>query len=100
GAGLVESLARPGGNATGFTLFEYSTSSKWLELLKQIAPGLTRVAVLRDPDSATGIGQFAALQSVAPPLGVELRSLGVHDAGEIERGTTAPAPAGNGRLLA
>jgi len=99
GAGLVESLARPGGNATGFTLFEYSTSGKWLELLKQIAPGLTRVAVLRDPDSATGIGQFAAIQSVAPPLGVELRSLGVHDAGEIERGITAFARGGNGGLI-
>src|SRR5216684_451345 len=72
GAGFVDSLARPGGNATGFTIFEYGMSGKWLELLKGIAPGVTRVAVLRDPTIASGIGQFAAVQAVAPSLGVEL----------------------------
>jgi ABC-type uncharacterized transport system substrate-binding protein len=96
---LVESLARPGGNATGFTLFEYSTSGKLLELLKEIAPGTTRTAVLRDPASATGIGQFAAIQSAAQPLGVELRSIGVGNADEIERGVTAFARGGNGGLI-
>jgi putative tryptophan/tyrosine transport system substrate-binding protein len=100
GAGLVESLARPGGNATGFALFEYSTSGKWLELLKQIAPGVTRVAVLRDQASQTGLGQFAAIQSAAPPLGIELRPVGVRDAGEIERGITALAQTSNGGLIA
>ena len=72
GAGFVASLARPGGNATGFTAFEYGVSGKWLELLKEVAPGVTRVAVLRDPAVASGIGQFAAVQAVAPSLGVEL----------------------------
>ena len=72
GAGFVESLARPGGNATGFTPFEYSLGGKWLELLKEIAPGVTRAAVLRDPAIAAGIGQFGAIQSVAPSLGVEV----------------------------
>ena len=75
GAGFVDSLARPGGNATGFVLFEYGISAKWLELLKEIAPGVTRVAVLRDPAAAAGIGQFGAILSVAPSFGVEL-SLG------------------------
>ncbi|MGC1319434.1 MAG: ABC transporter substrate-binding protein, partial [Pseudolabrys sp.] len=72
GAGFVTSLARPGGNATGFLMFEYGLSGKWLELLKQIAPGVTRAVVLRDPAIASGIGQFAAVQAVAPALGVEL----------------------------
>ena len=72
GAGFVDSLARPGGNATGFMLFEYGMSGKWLELLKQIAPGVTRVAVLRDPAIPSGIGQFGAIQSAAPSLGVEV----------------------------
>ena len=72
GAGFVASLARPGGNATGFTVFEYGMSGKWLELLKEIAPGVTRAAVLRDPAVAAGIGQFGAIQIVAPSLGVEL----------------------------
>jgi putative ABC transport system substrate-binding protein len=72
GAGFVASLARPGDNATGFTIFEYGLGAKWLELLKQVAPGTTRVAVLRDPTIASGIGQFAAIQAVAPSLGVEL----------------------------
>ena len=71
GSGMVASLARPGGNATGFTLFEYAIAAKWLELLKEIAPGVTRVAVLRDPTNAAGIGQFAAIQTVAP-MGIEL----------------------------
>ncbi len=85
GAGFVDSLARPGGNATGFTLFEYGMSGKWLELLKQIAPGVTRVAVLRDPCHIRGIGQFGAIQAVAPSLGVELSPIDVRDAAEIER---------------
>ena len=88
GAGFVDSLARPGGNATGFIAFEYGLSGKWLELLKQIAPSLTRVAILRDPATAAGIGQFAAIQSVAPSLGVELRPIDMREAGEIERAVT------------
>jgi len=100
GGGLVDSLARPGGNATGFTLLEYSSSGKWLELLKEIAPATTRTAVLRDSASATGIGQFAAIQSVAQRLGVELRSVGIDSADEIDRGVTAFASGGNGGLIA
>ena len=89
GAGFVDSLARPGGNATGFMNFEYSLSAKWLELLKQIAPGVTRAAVLRDPANPAGIGQFGAIQAVAPSFGVELSPVDVRDAGEIERAITA-----------
>ena len=89
GAGFVDSLARPGGNATGFMPFEYSMGGKWLELLKQIAPGVTRVAVLRDPANAAGIGQFAAIQAVAPSLRVEVSPVNVRDAGEIERAVAA-----------
>ena len=89
GAGFVDSLARPGGNATGFTQFEYSLSAKWLELLKEIAPGVTRAAVLRDPANTAGIGQFAVIQSVAPSLGVEVSPINVRDAGEIERAVAA-----------
>src|SRR5262245_13274110 len=89
GAGFVDTLARPGGHAKGFMLFEYSMSGKWLELLKEIAPGVTRAAVLCDPSITAGVGQFAAIQSVAPLLGVELRPVDVRDAGEIERGVTA-----------
>ena len=88
GAGFVDSLARPGGNATGFILFEYAVGAKWLELLKEFAPRVTRVAVLRDPTTAGGIGQFGAIQSVAPSFGVELSPLNVRDAGEIERAVT------------
>jgi len=99
GAGFVASLARPGGNATGFTPYEYGLSGKWPELLKQIAPGLTRVAVLRDPAVASGIGQFAAVQAVAPSLGVELSPVDVRDAPEIERAITAFALSGNGGLI-
>ena len=98
GAGLVDSLARPGGNATGFLLFEYSLSGKWLELLKQIAPGVTRVAVLRDAVTA-GIGQFGAIQAVAPSLGVEVSPVGVRDAGEIERAVAAFARSPDGGLI-
>ena len=99
GAGFVDSLARPGGNATGFMTFEYSMSGKWLELLKQIAPSVTRVAVLRDPAIAAGIGQFAAIQAVAPSLGVEVSPVNMRDAGEIERAVAAFARAPNGGLI-
>jgi putative tryptophan/tyrosine transport system substrate-binding protein len=99
GAGFVASLARPGGNATGFTLFEYGMSGKWLELLKQIAPNMTRAAVLRDPTIASGIGQFAAVQAAAPSLGVELSPVDVRDAPEIERAVVAFARSGNGGLI-
>ncbi len=99
GAGFVTSLARPGGSATGFTIFEYGMSGKWLELLKAIAPSVTRVAVLRDPAIASGIGQFAGVQTVAPSLGVELSPVDVRDAGEIERGVMAFARSSNGGLI-
>ncbi len=99
GAGFVDSLARPGGNATGFMNYEYSLSGKWLELLKQIAPGLTRVAVLRNAASASGPGQFGAIQAVAPSLGVEANPVNVRDAGEIERAVAAFARAPNGGLI-
>jgi putative ABC transport system substrate-binding protein len=99
GAGFVDSLARPGGNASGFIQFEYSLSGKWLELLKQIAPGVTRAAVLRDPAITSGIGQFAVIQSVAPSVGVEVSAINVRDAGEIERAVTAFARSSNGGLI-
>jgi len=99
GAGFVESLARPGGNATGFMNFEYSLSGKWLELLKQIAPGVTRVAVLRDPAIPTGMGQFGVIQAVAPSLGVEVFPVNVRDAAEIERAVAAFARSSNGGLV-
>jgi putative tryptophan/tyrosine transport system substrate-binding protein len=99
GAGFVASLARPGGNVTGFTVYEYGMSGKWLELLKEIAPGVTRAAVLRDPAIASGIGQFGAVQAVAPSLGVELSPVDVRDAGEIERAVTAFARGSNGGLI-
>src|SRR3954453_8225238 len=99
GAGFVASLAKPGGNATGFTIFEYGMSGKWLELLKEIAPGIRRAAVLRDPAIASGIGQFAGVQTVAPALGVELSPVDVRDAPEIERAVTAFARSGNGGLI-
>ncbi len=98
-AGFVKSLARPGGNATGFTTSEYGISGKWLELLKQIAPGITRVAVLRDATTPAGIGQFATIQSVAPSFGVELNPIDVRDAGEIERDITAFARGANRGLI-
>jgi ABC-type uncharacterized transport system substrate-binding protein len=99
GAGFVASLARPGGNATGFTIYEYSMSGKWLELLKEIAPRVTRAAVLRDPAVASGIGQFGAVQIVAPSLGVEVTPVDIRDAGEIERAVSAFASGSNGGLI-
>jgi putative ABC transport system substrate-binding protein len=99
GAGLVESLARPGGNATGFILFEYGISPKWLELLKEIAPRVTRVAVIRDPTLATGIGQLGAIQAVTPSFGVELSPIDARHAGEIERAVAAFARGPNGGLI-
>jgi ABC-type uncharacterized transport system substrate-binding protein len=99
GAGFVESLARPGGNATGFTSFEYGLGGKWLELLKEIAPRATRAAVLRDPTIAAGTGQWGTIQSVAPSIGVELTPIGVRDAGEIERGIDTFARGSNGGLI-
>jgi putative tryptophan/tyrosine transport system substrate-binding protein len=99
GAGFVESLARPGGNTTGFTLFEYGLSGKWLQLLKEIAPRVTRVAVLRDPTITSGIGQLAVIQAVAPSLGVQLRPVGVGNVNEIERAITAFARGPDGGLI-
>ena len=99
GAGFVDSLARPGRNGTGFMLFEYGMSGKWLELLKEIAPGLTRAAVLRDPTMTAGIGQFAAIQAVAPSLRVELHPIDVRDAPEIERVIPAFARGPNDGLI-
>jgi putative ABC transport system substrate-binding protein len=97
--GFVASLARPGGNATGFTIIEYGFSGKWLELLKEIASRITRTAVIRDPTSAFQMGQMGAIQSVAPSLGVELRPVEARDAGEIERAVTAFARSGHGGLI-
>jgi putative ABC transport system substrate-binding protein len=99
GSGQVESLARPGGNATGFLSFEYDLCAKWLELLKEIAPGVRRAAVLRDPTSITGIGQFAVIQSVARSVGVEVSPLNLLDAGETERTVAAFARSSNGGLI-
>jgi putative tryptophan/tyrosine transport system substrate-binding protein len=89
GAGHVESLARPGGNITGFLSFEYGMGAKWLELLKEVAPSVTRVAVLRDAAIPSGTGQWGAIQSVAPSFGVELRAIDVHDPDEIDRSISA-----------
>jgi putative ABC transport system substrate-binding protein len=99
GAGLVASLARPGGNATGFTAYEFSLSAKLLELLKEIAPGVTRVVVIRDAAVAAGLAGFAAIQTTAPSFGVELSPLGVRDAAEIERGIMDFAQSSNGGLI-
>jgi len=99
GAGYIESLARPGGNLTGFAIMEYAAGGKWLELLKEIAPNVNRVAVLRDFASTTGVGQYAAIQSVAPSLGVELRPVGVRDPAEIERTIDAFARDPNGGMI-
>ena len=99
GAGFVDSLARPGGNATGFMNFEFSIGGKWLELLKEIAPRVTRAAVVRDAAVASGIGQFGAIQSVAPSFGVELSPVNVRDAAEIERAVAAFARSPNGGLI-
>jgi putative ABC transport system substrate-binding protein len=99
GAGFVNSLARPGGNVTGFTLFEYGISAKWLELLKEIAPRVTRAAVIRDAAIASGTGQWGALQSVAPSFGIELSPVNMLDAGEIERAVAAFARSPNGGVI-
>jgi len=98
-AGYVESLARPGGNATGFLVYEYGIGAKWLELLKEVAPRVTRVAVFRDSSIAAGPGLFGAIQALAPSLGVELRPVDVRDAGEIERAVAAFAQASGGGLI-
>jgi ABC-type uncharacterized transport system substrate-binding protein len=99
GAGLVDSLARPGGNATGFMSFEYTLSGKWLELLKQIAPGVTRAAVFRDATQGAGTSEFAVIQAVAPSLRVEVNPVNVRDAGEIKRAVEAFARTPNGGLI-
>ena len=99
GAAFVASLARPGGNATGFTSFEYAFGGKWLELLKEIAPGVKRAAVLRESGTAVGPAQFGAIQAVAPSLGVDLRPVDTRDPGEIERAITTFAQGSNGGLI-
>jgi putative ABC transport system substrate-binding protein len=99
GAGFVNSLSRPGGNATGFTPFEYGIGAKWLEVLKQLTPGIRRVAVIRDPFIASGIGQWGAIQSVAPSFGVELTPINVGDAAEMERAIVAFAQFPNGGMI-
>ena len=99
GSGFVESLAQPGGNATGFMQFEYTLSAKWVELLKEIAPGVTRAAILWDPAVAAGIGQFAVIQSVAPSFGVDVRAINLRDAAEIERSVAAFARTPSGGLI-
>jgi putative tryptophan/tyrosine transport system substrate-binding protein len=99
GAGFVDSLARPGGNATGFISFEYGISAKWLELLKEIAPSVKRVAVMRDPVLAVGPAQYGAIQSVAPSFGVELKAVNVRDTAEIERAIVSLAGSGNGGII-
>jgi putative ABC transport system substrate-binding protein len=99
GAGLVDSMARPGGNSTGFMSYEHGFGAKWLELLKEIAPSVKRAAVIRNADESAGIAQFAGIQGVAPALGVELSPIGVRDAGEIERAVTSFARFPNGGLI-
>jgi putative ABC transport system substrate-binding protein len=99
GAGFVDSLARPGGNATGFTSFEYSIGAKWLELLKQITPEVTRAAIVRDPAITAGIGQWGAIQSVAPLVGIEVSPINIEGAVEIERGIAAFARSPNGGMI-
>jgi ABC-type uncharacterized transport system substrate-binding protein len=99
GAGFVESLAHPGGNVTGFTTFEYGVSGKWLELLKQIAPRVTQAAIIRDDTSANGPAQFAAIQAVAPSLGVEVNPIGVREPGDIERAIATFARTSNRGLI-
>jgi ABC-type uncharacterized transport system substrate-binding protein len=98
-AGFIEKLSRPGGNATGFMMFDYSLSGKWVELLKQVAPGVTQAAVLRDTSSSAGVGQFAVIQAVAPSLGLEVSTINVGDAREIDRAITAFAREPNGGLI-
>ena len=99
GAGYIDSLAHPGGNATGFTIFEFAIGAKWLELLKEIVLGLKRAAVLRDPAISSGLGLFGAIQSAAPSLGLEVSAVNVRDAGEIERAVSSFARSPNGGLI-
>ena len=99
GAGYIATLARPGGNITGFTQFEYSLAGKWLQLLKEVAPSVTNVAVLRDPIAAAGIGQWAVIQAAAETIGVELTSITIRNAGDIERGVNAFARGSNGGMI-
>ncbi len=99
GAGFIDSLARPGGNVTGFMLFEYTMAGKWLELLKEVAPNVTRVAVLRDPANPSQTAQFGAMRAVAPSLRVDIIPINVRDASEIERGVADFARSGNGGLI-
>jgi putative ABC transport system substrate-binding protein len=99
GAGHVQSLSQPGGNATGFMMFEYSLCAKWLALLKEIAPGVTRAAVLRDPAIAAGVGQFAVIQSVAPSVGIDVSPVNITDAAEMERAVAAFAHSADGGLI-
>ena len=97
--GLVASLAQPGSNVTGFTQFEFSIGGKWLELLKQIAPSVRRVAVIRDPSQSSAVGQFAAMQALAPSLGVEISPIDARDIGAIEQAMTAFARGANGGMI-
>jgi putative ABC transport system substrate-binding protein len=99
GAGFVENLGRPGGNATGFMLFDYSMAGKWLEVLKQIAPGVTRVAVMRDPATPQGVGQFSAVHSLAPSLGIDVSAINAVEASELKRGIAAVAQTPNSGLI-
>jgi putative ABC transport system substrate-binding protein len=99
GSGFVDSLAKPGGNATGFLSYEYGMSGKWLELLKEMVPQLARLAVIRDPAIPSGMGQFGAIQALAPSLGLDISPINVRDAGEIERGVAAFARSPNGALI-
>jgi putative tryptophan/tyrosine transport system substrate-binding protein len=99
GAGYVDSLARPGGNVTGFLLFEYGIAGKWLELLKQTVPAVTRAAVIRDPSGSAGIGQWAVIDAMAPSMGVELSLINIRGAGELEHGIAAFARLSNGGLI-
>ena len=99
GAGFVDSMAQPGGNATGFVMFEYSLAGKWLELLKEIAPDVRRAAVIRDPAISAGTGQFGAIQALAPSIGIDVVPVNLRDASEIERAITAFARSGNGGLI-
>ncbi len=100
GAGFVESLAQPGGNATGFMLFDYSLSGKWLEILKQVAPGVGRAGIIRDETTTSGIGQFAVIQSVAGSLGIDVFPINARDAGEVEKGIKKISRFQNGGLIA
>jgi putative tryptophan/tyrosine transport system substrate-binding protein len=99
GAGLIDSLARPGGNATGFLMFEFAITGKWLKLLKQITPAVTRAAIIRDPAISAGMGQFGAIQAVAPSLGIDVSPVNVRDAAEIERSLARFAGSANGGLI-